>query len=96
MKKSVIVVVMIALVPSFARAERPRLDEREAPRATDLLQAQRLADQAKKRLEMPSHHGGGWKHGGSAWGDDEPSHGREPRDVIINLDSPRRRPRPER
>jgi hypothetical protein len=93
MNGSVVVVAMIALVPSFARAERLRLDEREAPRATDLLRAERLADQARKRLEMPSHHRGGWKHGGSAWGEDEPHDAREPRDVIINLDSPRRRPR---
>ena len=91
MKKILVVVAMNALSIAPALAQRPRLDGREAPRATDLLRAERLAEQARKRLEMPRPHGSGWKRGGTGWGEDDASATQEPRDVIIDVNSPRKR-----
>jgi hypothetical protein len=90
MKKILVVVTINAFFLVPALAERPRLDGREAPRATDLLRAERLAEQARKRLEMPAARSSGWKHGGTGWGEPDAAEPREPRDVIIDLNSPRR------
>src|SRR5690348_7402605 len=51
---------MATSTPSFRRGD-------EAPRATDLLRAQRLAKQAEDRLRTPSRPATGWKHGGAGW-----------------------------
>jgi hypothetical protein len=39
----------------------------ETPRATDLLRAQRMADEARKRLTVPTGRNGGWVKGGGGW-----------------------------
>jgi hypothetical protein len=40
----------------------------ETPRATDLFRAQRMADDAKSRLEMPRPSSRrGWARGGTGW-----------------------------
>jgi hypothetical protein len=44
-----------------------RLPERETPRATDLLQAEKLADRIEQRLRLPAKRGPGWRHGGGGW-----------------------------
>jgi hypothetical protein len=44
-----------------------RLPEREAPHATDLLQAEKLADKVEQRLKLPVKHGPSWQHGGAGW-----------------------------
>jgi hypothetical protein len=93
MKKITLLVLSLAFPAMPARAERPRLEDREAPRATDLLHAQKLADQARKRLEMPAHRTGGWKNGGTGWGEDDAPGAAEPREVIINLNRSRARRR---
>jgi len=90
MKNILVVVTMHALSITPAFAERPRLDGGEAPRATDLLRAERLAEQARKRLEMPRPHSSGWKRGGTGWGDNDASATQVPRDVIIDVNSPRK------
>jgi len=44
----------------------------ESPRATDVLRAEKMADEARRRLELPapsSHHG--WARGGG-WGSGKP------------------------
>ena len=51
----------------FPVAAAARLPERETPRATDLLQAEKMADRVQKRLELPTKRGPGWRHGGSGW-----------------------------
>ena len=48
--------------------ERPRLDGREAPRATDLLRAETLAEKAERRLRLPRAASRGWVKGGTGWG----------------------------
>ena len=50
-----------------AAAERPRLTGREAPRATDLLRAETLAEQAHERLRVPKREPAHWRHGGAGW-----------------------------
>jgi hypothetical protein len=44
-----------------------RLPERETPRATDLLQAEKMADRVEQRLKLPAKRGPSWRHGGSGW-----------------------------
>jgi hypothetical protein len=39
----------------------------ETPRATDLLRAQRMADEARKRLTITPGRERGWAQGGSGW-----------------------------
>ena len=39
----------------------------ETPRATDLLRAQRMADEARKRLTIPPGRERGWAQGGGGW-----------------------------
>src|SRR5262245_50801751 len=73
-------------------AERPRLDGREAPRATDLLRAETLSRQAEGRLRAPSRRGRGWVAGGGGFGTNPgPSPGREP-SIVIHT-APSRGPR---
>ena len=91
MKRTLVAMVLVSVVAGPASAGRPRLRGPEAPRATDLLRAERLAEQARKRLEMPRPHGSGWKRGGTGWGEDDASATQEPRDVIIDVNSPRKR-----
>jgi hypothetical protein len=59
--------LFLGLAGLAGAAERPRLDGRAAPRATDLLTAGRLADQAKRRLRLPVERGTGWVRGGGGW-----------------------------
>jgi hypothetical protein len=79
--------LVLAGVPSLAGARQPRAAE--TPRATDLLRAERLAEQARKRLELPRKRPGGWAHGGGGWNETEraapPSH------VTINVRAAQRR-----
>jgi hypothetical protein len=92
MRKRFVVVAALVMASASAAEERPTLRDREAPRATDLLRAEKLADQARKRLEMPSsQHRARWKHGGAAWGAEvnEPVERSEP--VIINVRPPSKR-----
>jgi hypothetical protein len=94
MKTFLALVILVGVLGTSARAERPRLDGREAPRATDLLRAEKLAEQAEQRLKLPARRGPGWKRGGSGW---ETNHSRpEERhdDVIINFGPTRRRVAP--
>jgi hypothetical protein len=65
----------------------------ETPRATDLLRAERLADQVRRRLELPpARPEGGWRAGGTAWRRRETpaSALAQDGDVIINVKPPAR------
>src|ERR1051326_2181040 len=75
MKKSLALVVVCTLASVCAAEERPTLRDREAPRATDLLRAEKLAEQARKRLQQPAaRHPARWEGGGGTGG----AEGREP------------------
>src|SRR2546426_12463530 len=90
--KRMLVLVAAALSGASSADERPTLRDREAPRATDLLRAEKLAEQAQKRLELPApRHRARWKRGGSSWNVDrrEPAERSEP--VIINVRPPLKR-----
>jgi hypothetical protein len=91
-----LMVMMVLSLGGLARAEeRPRLSGREAPRATDLLRAETLAERARERLRMPRQKSAGWKHGGSGWtsgGSSPPTAPPAGGSVTIRL-SPGRRPR---
>ena len=95
MKNTLVAMIVLSLCAGAEGATRPRLPGAEAPRATDLLRAETLADQAEKRLRMPARRGPGWLRGGSGWNDggDAAPAARDP--VIINVHPSRRRaPRP--
>jgi hypothetical protein len=66
----------------------------ETPRATDLLRAERLADEIRRRLELPPVRAeGGWRRGGQGWTRREPAAKlATDGDVIINVKPPARRP----
>ena len=81
-------VVMSVLGLAHA-AERPVLRGHGAPRATALLRAETLAEQAQKRLRVPAKRGQGWQKGGSGWGGPAPEPERE-QPIIIDV-YPRRR-----
>jgi hypothetical protein len=95
MKTTLVAMILVSVFGGAASAAHPRLPGLAAPRATDLLRAETLADQAEKRLHAPAHHGPGWLHGGSGW-NDQPDVAPAQRDpVIIHLHPSRRRaPRP--
>src|SRR2546426_10898920 len=95
MKRTLIVMVLMSVVAGPASAQRPRLSGPEAPRATDLLRAETLAEQAERRLKTRAPRGPAWRHGGSGGGDDSGAAPAPHQAVIIHPHpSPRRRPPP--
>jgi hypothetical protein len=91
MKTTTLVMVVLTLGAAPARAERPTLRGAEAPRATDLLRAEKLAEQARKRLETPARRGAKWKHGGSGWNDADGVTSDPRESITINVRPSRRR-----
>jgi hypothetical protein len=93
--KTLLLVAMMSVGGIAGAMERPVLRGAETPRATDLLRAQRLAEQAGRRLKMPAATGSGWKHGGTGWDRVAPA-GRPPGagSVTIRLSPGRRRAQP--
>jgi len=61
-------VAILAVASTRAPSREARL---EPPRATDLLHAERRAEEARERLERPRERTGSWVRGGGGWG--EPS-----------------------
>jgi len=95
MKRTIVAMLLVSVVAGPASAGRPRLSGPEAPRATDLLRAETLAEQAERRLKAPPRHGPAWRHGGSGWDDDGGAAPASRDSVIIHLHPSRRRaPRP--
>jgi hypothetical protein len=90
MKILLTMIVMLAMTAISLADERPTLRDREAPRATDLLRAKKLADQARKRLKEPPRRGAGWKHGGSGWNDRSADRTDASEPVIVELRAARR------
>jgi hypothetical protein len=66
----------------------------ETPRATDLLRAERLADEIRRRLELPPVRSeSAWRRGGQGWPRREPAAKlATDGDVIINVKPPARGP----
>ncbi len=62
----------------------------ETPRATDLLRAERLAEDVRRRLELPPVPvEGGWRRGGQGWKRRESAAKvATDGDVIINVEPP--------
>src|SRR5438876_9378542 len=95
MKRTLIVMILMSVVADPASAQRPRLRGPEAPRATDLLRAETLAEQAERRLKARAPRGPAWRHGGSGWGGESGAAPAPRESVIIHLHPWRRRaPRP--
>jgi hypothetical protein len=90
MKNVLRIAVLLAGAAGPAHAERPVLRGAEAPRATDLLRAEKLAEQAEKRLKVPTARRAGWKKGGHGW-EARGEAPERPDPVIIDVRPPRRR-----
>jgi hypothetical protein len=62
----------------------------ETPRATDLLRAERLAEEVRRRLELPPVRvEAGWRRGGQGWKRRDPAAKvATDGDVIINVKPP--------
>ena len=87
--RTTIVMLMLSVLGLARGAERPVLRGGEAPRATALLRAETLAEQARKRLRVPAKRGQGWQKGGSGWGGPAMDRERE-RPMIIDVHPQRR------
>jgi hypothetical protein len=89
MRTMLAMMVVGGLVGSRAVAvvEQPR---GETPRATDLLRAERMAEEVRRRLELPPLRDvGGWKRGGDGWRRRERGSAlATDGDLIINLKPP--------
>src|SRR5256886_10904130 len=93
MKRTLVAMVLVSAVAGPASAGRPRLPSPAAPRATDLLRAETLAEQAERRLKARAPRGPAWRHGGAGWGD-ESGAPPAPREALIIPLHPRRRRAP--
>jgi hypothetical protein len=63
----------------------------EAPTATDLLRAEKMAEQARQRLRQPARAKARWAHGGSGFGDGPRERTERESPVVINVRPPRER-----
>jgi hypothetical protein len=64
----VLLVASILLARTIIRAPSDGLPSgTETPRATDLLRAKRMADEASRRLQASPPRRGGWVRGGEGW-----------------------------
>jgi hypothetical protein len=68
MKQIALVVMMLVATRVAGATIGPRLGAGEAPRATDLLRAETLAEKAERRLRLPRAASRGWVKGGTGWG----------------------------
>jgi hypothetical protein len=91
--RTFIALVMLS-IGGLANADgRPQLTGREAPRATDLLRAETLADKARDRLRLPKRPSAGWQQGGDGW-TARRERSAASRPVTINVSPGRRRTTP--
>ena len=81
-----------SIVLGLAGVAGASLPTRESPRATDLLRAEKNAEQAQRLLKPPQHSGPVWRHGGSGWKPARDAAPAEPGNVTIKV-APARRPR---
>jgi hypothetical protein len=70
MKQIAMALAMLVAAQGVGATIGPRLGSGEAPRATDLLRAETLAEKAERRLRLPRATSRGWVKGGTGWGSD--------------------------
>jgi hypothetical protein len=95
--RSILLVCILAIAGVAAAGSPAALGGHETARATDLLRAQKLADEAARRLRLPAARTHtAWAHGGDGWTRrDPPEEARDP-GVTIRLAPERRHRRAER
>jgi len=88
--KMLLVTLLVLATTGLARAaDLLRSRTGETARATDLLRAERMADEAQRRLALPRRKTARWLRGGTDWSSRA---AREPADappVIVNVRPPR-------
>lgn len=82
--------IMMSVLGLARASDRPVLRSHEAPRATALLRAETLAEQARKRLRVPARRGQGWQKGGSGWGGGPEKDPEKEQPIIIDVRPERR------
>ena len=82
-----LVLAMASALWTFRAAALTEAPRGETPRATDLLRAERLADDIRRRLELPPARAeAAWRHGGEGWRRRDPAAKlATDGDVIINV-----------
>jgi hypothetical protein len=92
MKTLVAFGMIVVVAPVAAAGGPPVLRGNEAPRATDLLRAEKLAEQAEKRRTLPAPRHPGWKRGGGGWKDGGTGRAERSEPVVINVRPAAKRP----
>jgi len=91
MRATTLVVVLLGVVRLAGAGERPTLRGRETPRGTDLLRAERMAEEVEERRRVPtSSTGQGWARGGSGWERGRARQKEGSRGVTIKVAPPRK------
>jgi hypothetical protein len=84
-------ILWLAILMSLAALAEARVRRPETPHATDLLTAEKMAEQAQRRLKMPAARGSGWQRGGGGWSSSTQAPAEEPGAVRIEIRPSRRR-----
>jgi len=88
MKTMLVMAIVLATTGFALAADLLRSRTGETARATDLLRAERMADEAQRRLALPRRKTAHWLRGGTDWnGRAEPADESPP--VIVNVRPPR-------
>ena len=82
-----------AMVLGLTGVAIARLRGPATPRATDLLQAEKMAEKVQRRLKVPAKRGAGWQRGGGGWEPALDATEDPPPSVHIEVRPPRRRSR---
>jgi hypothetical protein len=92
MKTLLVVGMIVVMTRVVAAGAPPVLRGSEAPRATDLLRAEKLAEQAERRRTLPARRHPGWKRGGGGWNDGGSARTERSEPVVINVRPSAKRP----
>jgi hypothetical protein len=66
--RTLVVVVMVGILGVSSGFAARKVPKDEPPRATDLLRAQRFAEEVEERRKLPPPiQGSGWRKGGTGW-----------------------------
>src|SRR5689334_11753986 len=90
MKTMLLMAIVLATTGFALAADLLRSRTGETARATDLLRAERMADEAQRRLALPRRKTAHWLRGGTDWnGRAEGGPAEESPPVIVNVRPPR-------
>ena len=89
MKTLLVMVIVIATTRPALAADLLRSRTGETPRATDLLRAEKMAEEAQRRLALPKRKTARWLRGGTGWNERASKATTDADPVVINVRPPR-------